>query len=445
MAALLMSPFSMLSITAEGESVFLSDLLLAEPNRMVEYSGWEILQDGKGGFLPGLNTDCAGNPIYMYNKYYEKGVGTHSAELLDDSSYLEINIEGLGYEYFTALVGMVNEMMPQEVERNRAAFIVEVDGTEVKKTDFLTYDSEPVEISVSVKGAKRLTLALDPGDTRYSDNSIWANAKLSNDPAVDKTASDTPVATQNPLPTAPPIEDNMIYLSDYLRNNPDKKVKYTGWAEEDEEPFLGLDCTYDGMALKLYGSLYAKGIGMHSNASLDEETVLEIDIKDAGFTKFTALIGMYDTNWPQEVERNVASFIVLVDGKKAYESDIMYYNSEPETVEVNLAGASTLTLQLDPNLTANSDSAIWANALLISDSTVATPTPAPTATPVKTTAPTAKPTATKAVSTQKVTETDGLSTKWIVIIIVAAVVVVGAVIAVILILKKKKKNDVPKA
>lgn len=446
-AALLMNTFGMLAVTAEGESVYLGDLLLEQPKRIKEYSGWEILQDGEGGFLPGLNTDCEGKQIHMFKKYYEKGIGTHSAE--EGLSFLEIDISGLNYEYFTALVGMVDQMMPQEVERNRAGFVVEVDGEEVQRTEILMYDSEPVEISVPIKGAKTLTLALDPGDTRFSDNAIWANAKLSNDKAVDKTASDEPAETPVETPTPPPIEDNMIYLSDYLRDNPAKLVNYTGYAEGDEEAFPGLDTTYDGQMLKLYGSTYAKGVGMHSNASLDVETVLEIDIEGAGFTKFTALAGMYDTNWPQEVERNVAKFLVLVDGEKVYESDVMYYNTKPEEVSVDLTGASTLTLQLDPNLAAYSDSAMWVNALLISDSTIATPTPAPTAspTPVKTPSATAKTTPAKtAPATQKVTGSgDGLSTTQIVLIVVGAVVVAGGIVTAVLLILKKKKNGTPNA
>lgn len=441
-AVLLMNTFGMLSITAEGESVFVSDLLLEQPERMTEYTGWKIIQDGQGGYLPGLNTDCNGDPIKVKGKYYEKGVGTHSAE--EGLSYLEIDLEGLNYEYFTALVGMTDELMDQEVERNRAGFIVEVDGTEVKRTDILMYDSDPVEISVSVKGATTLTLALDPGDMRYSDVAIWANAKLSNDPAVDKTASDEPIETAG-VPTPPPIEDNMIFLSDYLRNDPSKLLQYTGYAVNDEEPpYPGLDTAYDGEILKMYGTAYAKGVGMHSNADLDTETVLEIDIKDAGFTQFTATVGMYDSNWPQEVERNVAGFIVLVDGEPVYSSDLMYYDTKPEEVSVSLVGASTLTLQLDPNFTPHSDSAIWANALLISGTSVATPTPAPTQEATATAKATAKVTPTKnAAPTQKVSGESGLSTTWIVIIVAAAVVVVGVVIAVILV-QKKRKNDAPK-
>ena len=185
---------------------------------------------------------------------------------------------------------------------------------------------------------------------------------------------------------------------------------------------------------------------MHSNSDLDTETILEIDIKDAGFTQFTATVGMYDSNWPQEVERNVAGFIVLVDGKQVYSSDLMYYDTKPEEISVSLAGASTLTLQLDPNLTPYSDNAIWANALLIKGTSVATPTPVPTqeATATTTATATAKVMPTKtAAPTQKVSGEGGLSTTWIVIIIVAAVVVAGVVIAVILILKKRK-NDSPK-
>ena len=103
-----------------------------------------------------------------------------------------------------------------------------------------------------------------------------------------------------------------------------------------------------------------------------------------------------------------------------------------------------MTLQLDPNFTPHSDSAIWANALLISGTSVATPTPAPTQEATATAKATAKVTPTKnAAPTQKVSGESGLSTTWIVIIVAAAVVVVGVVIAVILV-QKKRKYDAPK-
>ena len=437
--ALLFNCFGVLGVSAEEESVFLSDLLIAEPNRMSEYTGWKILLNDDDEPIPGLNKDCNGKPIKMAGKYYEKGVGTHSAET--DLSYLEIDLEGLNYEYFTALVGMSDEKMGQEVERNRAGFMVEVDENEVATTDVLTYDSEPVEISVSIKGASTLRLCLEPGDTRYSDIAIWANAKLSNSPSVDRTASDTPIAKPTAEPTVPPIGDNMIYLSDYLKNDMSKILAYVGHSkvpDQEENKYPALDTTYDGETIVLRGNTYLKGIGMHSSASANDDTYLNIDIKDSGYTQFTATIGMFDVNLPQDVERNVASFIVEVDGKQVFESDVMYYDTKPQDIKINIKDASVLTLRLDKNLAPYSDSAIWANACLAKVSDVSEATPTSAATPdIKTTNTPKAPTPTAKGST--VSQDDGLSIVWIIVIAAAAVAVIAVVV--VIVLKKKKGSN----
>ena len=451
---LMVSCFSLTTAHADNKSVYLSDLLIEQPNRILAYDGWEILKNSDGVPVPGLNTDCVGDPIKLKGKYYAKGIGTHSSEDAEQLSYLEIDIKELGYEYFTALVGMADQSFSQEVERNMAGFIVEVDGVVEQQTDILTYLSDPVEISVSIKNASTLVLRLDPGVTRFSDLAIWANAKLSNESAVDKTTASAPAATPTiaptPGPTAPPIEENMMYLSDYLKNDLSKMLEYTGYEEIQEGGVYvpGFDTQYDGTGIKIDGVPYAKGIGMHSNDSLDKETVLSINIKDSGYTLFTATIGMNDYEWQQEVERNVAKFSVMVDDETVYTSDVMKFDSKPQDISINIAGASELKLVIEPNETTYSDSALWGNALLIKDASV---TPAPSsATPEATSKPTTKPTATaKATPVAKPSAKpsgggdSGLSTPALIAIIAAGVVVVGGVVFIVIYLRKKKQNTPP--
>lgn len=429
LVGLLLCSAAVLPIHADGKSVYLSDYLLENPDRIISYEGWKILTDSNGEAVPGLNTNCDGKPIKLKGSNYDKGIGTHSSEAGD--SQLTINVEGLDYEYFTALVGMSDEIFEQEVERNSAGFIVSVDGVVCQSTELLKYDSDPVEISVQIKGAKELTLALDAGETRYSDIAIWANAKLSDDKAVDKTTAAAPTVTP------PPIGENMTYLSDYLADFT-KMIDYTGYPllEKDGRYIPGIDTSYDGSQIRIAGTTYAKGVGMHSGDQ-SGETILEIDIKDSGYTLFTATIGMNDYEWAQEVERNTAIFIVEVDNKVLYESDIMYYDSVPQEISINIAGASKLTLCLDPNKTPYSDSALWANAMLIKDSAV-TRAPVSTPTAAKATAtpqagvPSVKP------SSEVLKVSSGFPTVWIIVIVCAAVVI-AAGIAVIIIIRKKKK------
>lgn len=432
--ALLCSYLGTLTVSAANESVYLSDYLIQNPDKMTEYSGWLILKDSNGKAIPGLNKLCNGKPLKMLSKYYEKGIGTHSSE--EGPSQLVINIEGLGYEYFTALVGMADEEFMQEVERNVAGFIVKVDGKEVKSTDPLTYTSQPVEISVPIKDAKTLTLALNPNLTNYSDLAVWANAKLSNDSKVDQTSSDEPI-----VPTLPPMDTQKVYLSDYLRNDLSKMKQYTGYTQitVDEEPVPGFDTAYDGTAITIYNKTYDKGIGMHVNETEGEETILEINIKGKDFVKFTATIGMNDYEWPQDVERNVAKFIVEVDGKIVYTSEVMKYDSKPQDISIDITNASTLSLRLDPNETTYSDSALWANAMLVRSDSYVAPTPTPTAT--QKTGVTATPgiATAKSSSTPAPVESTGLSTTWIIVIIVATVVVVGGIVTFAVISKKKRK------
>lgn len=447
--ALMVSCFSIMNAKADNKSVYLSDLLIEQPNRIKNYDGWEILKNSDGVPFPGLNTDCNGDPIKLKGNYYAKGIGTHSSENAEQLSSLEIDIQGLGYEYFTALVGMADQSFSQDVERNMAGFIIEVDGVVEKQTDVLTYQSDPIEVSVSVKNASTLVLRLDPGVTRFSDIAIWANAKLSNESAVDKTTTSAPAATPTiaptPGPTAPPIEENMMYLSDYLKNDLSKMLEYTGYENLQEGGVYvpGFDTQYDGTGMQIGGVPYAKGIGMHSNDSLDKETVLSIDIKDSGYSLFTATIGMNDHEWPQEVERNVAIFSVMVDDETVYTSDVMKFDSKPQEISINIAGASELKLVIEPNETTYSDSALWGNALLVKDASV---TAAPSsATPAATSKPTIKPTATKTSTAAKPSvkpsdDGSGLSTSALIAIIAAGVVVVGGIVFIVIYLRKKKQN-----
>ena len=236
-----------------------------------------------------------------------------------------------------------------------------------------------------------------------------------------------------------------IYVSDYLVNNPDKLLSYVGHDPRDpENPMPGFDTAFDGEPICIAGETYAKGIGMHSyELSAGEETGLEIDIEGAGYTLFTATIGMNDYPWAQEVESNTAAFYVLVDEEVVYESDVMTYDAEPQQISINIAGASTLKLCVDPNETTYSDSALWGNALLINDPSV-TPS-APTATPTPASTPTPSSTAEKtdaAVSTPtKVTvETPEQKTDLFPIIVCSiAAVAVAAVVIIVIVAKKKKK------
>ena len=124
---------------------------------------------------------------------------------------------------------------------------------------------------------------------------------------------------------------------------------------EQEWGSPGKNKSVDGHPLKIGGKEFATGVGTHASS------LLVVDLKQAA-VKFMASVGVDD-------EKNKAGsvvFVVTVDGKEAFNSGVMRGGEAAKRVDVDLAGAKTMTLAVtDGGDGIDSDHADWAAAEIV--------------------------------------------------------------------------------
>ncbi len=130
------------------------------------------------------------------------------------------------------------------------------------------------------------------------------------------------------------FQSRAVYLSD-LKPRSYQHSPYNGG--ELRWPYV-LDGNVDQLDLRLAGSTYDKGLGMHSQSRLTYDLA-------GGYRRFEALVGLDD----QTGREGSARIKVLVDGKP---QDIggdkeLTWRDGPRAVRVSVAGARELTLVVE--------------------------------------------------------------------------------------------------
>jgi hypothetical protein len=128
------------------------------------------------------------------------------------------------------------------------------------------------------------------------------------------------------------------------------------------EPFLDLvwplrrDRSVSGGFLTLRGIEYPKGLGAHSQCAVSYRL-------DGKFRRFHTTIGIDD----ETAGKGSVVFEVLLDGKSAYQSNVLTGASPPVVLDrLDVSGVKTLTLRVDyATLGDIQDHADWCDALLI--------------------------------------------------------------------------------
>lgn len=143
------------------------------------------------------------------------------------------------------------------------------------------------------------------------------------------------------LPAAPPRPD--VHL-DHLTPVPDQYAVVNAathaclWHPR-------INTSYDGLALRIRGQKYDKGVGMRAPAYARYQLKPE-------WQRFVARVGVADNLLDQELGRNIARFPsvvfkVFVDGKLAAESPVMRISQVPWRFDVPLpAGSRIITLSV---------------------------------------------------------------------------------------------------
>jgi len=141
--------------------VFLSDLdpVEVEQQPLVTFAGrWQ------------RDRNVVGGPLTLGGRTYEKGLGVHSR------CRLEYDLGGR-YDVFAATIGLD----ASAAGRGDCVFEVQADGKELFSKRMTGKDT-PVEVRLPVKGAERLTLAVEWGeDLDLADRADWCDARVLKD------------------------------------------------------------------------------------------------------------------------------------------------------------------------------------------------------------------------------------------------------------------------
>jgi hypothetical protein len=125
------------------------------------------------------------------------------------------------------------------------------------------------------------------------------------------------------------------------------------WGPVERNMSSGDTSAGDGRPLKLNGTTYTKGLGVHAYS--------DVYFVVTGCSRFQAAVGVDD-----EVGSNGSVvFSVLTDGTQRFNSGLMTGASATQLVDIPLAGVTALQLMVtDGGDGANYDHADWADARL---------------------------------------------------------------------------------
>jgi uncharacterized protein (TIGR01370 family) len=142
-----------------------------------------------------------------------------------------------------------------------------------------------------------------------------------------------------------------------------------GWGPIERNLSNGEQNAGDGKAIKLGGTTYAKGLGVHANSRITYAL-------SGACSSFQADIGL-DDEVRFQTKNGSAVFQVWADGTKLYDSGVMTPTTATKSINVNLSGRTSLELVVTDSGNGNwYDHADWANARL-SCSATTTPPPSP--------------------------------------------------------------------
>lgn len=171
-------------------------------------------------------------------------------------------------------------------------------------------------------------------------------------PAPEPEPEPTPEPQPEPTPEPEPEPPSVVFLSDL---EPTEAIN--GWGPYERDRSNGEQAAGDGGPITLDGVVYAKGLGVHAASRLTYSL-------GGSYSRFQSDIGVDDSRGSS----GSVVFIVQVDGVEVFRSGVITGASATQSLDIDVTGAGTLTLIVDPNGSANNDHANWADAKLISGS-----------------------------------------------------------------------------
>jgi PKD repeat protein len=258
-----------------------------------------------------------GRTLTIGGQTYAKGLGVHA------NSTINYTLSS-ACSTFTAFVGVDDEVGLS----GSLSFQIYADGTKLYDSGVVTGADAAKAVNVNLTGKTELRLVVDGNGDLSSDHADWADAKVS---------------------CLAPTPSNSPYLSDVSPS-----AASSGWGPIEKDRSNGENQAADGQPLKLRGTTYAKGWGVHANSSLSFPL-------NGNCTLFTALVGLDD-----EVQgKGSVLFQVFADGSKLYDSGAVGGTDAAKAVSVDVTGKTELKLVVDGNGVIDYDHADWADAKLV--------------------------------------------------------------------------------
>ena len=157
------------------------------------------------GTVVGRDTNTLNEIIYSNDwKFFPKGVGFHGTSA-DFTSYVDVNIEGLGFTEFAAYYGVCMTLSSYDITMANVKFAVFGDGAKLWESDVMTYGMDMLPMECDITGVKTLRIAV-AAPVISGAWGTWGGAVLSKSGNVtdDMLFVDPNSATE--APTEPPVE-----------------------------------------------------------------------------------------------------------------------------------------------------------------------------------------------------------------------------------------------
>lgn len=126
-----------------------------------------------------------------------------------------------------------------------------------------------------------------------------------------------------------------------------------GWGPVEIDQSNGEDATDDGRVITLNGQSYSRGLGVHASSTVTYNL-------SGDYARFQSDIGLDD----EVGTSGSVIFNVLVDGVQRYTSGLMTGANATKSIDIDVSGANTLTLNVNPDGDNGLDHASWGGARL---------------------------------------------------------------------------------
>ena len=156
-----------------GDFAYISDLYWSDARTL---AGNEVMRDA----------NTANEEIWTADgRFFEKGVGMHASSG-DWTSYVEVNIEGLGYTVFATYYGICETLSVYDISMANVKFAVFADGKALFTSENMHYGEPMAYVQCDIAGVKTLRLAIaSEGGAISGGWGTWGGAVLSKSGQVE--------------------------------------------------------------------------------------------------------------------------------------------------------------------------------------------------------------------------------------------------------------------